>query len=143
MKKSLFALLTVAALASTGCYHATVTTGLTPGTIVIDQPWAMSFVYGLVPPPTVEAAGRCSDGVAVVETELSFLNGLVSFVTAGIVTPMHITVTCAASGSASAVTPGEEILIPESATQSEVIGAFGVAAERAVETNAAVYVRFE
>ncbi len=143
MKKSFFALLTLVAFTSAGCYHATVTTGLTPGSIVIDQPWSAGFVYGLVPPSTVEVAGRCPNGVAVVETQLSFLNQVVSAVTFGLFTPMHITVTCAASGSASAVTPGQEILIPEGATQSEVVGAFGAAADRAVETNTAVYVRFE
>jgi hypothetical protein len=44
-------------------------------------------------------------GVAKVETEHSFLNGLVAFFTIQIYTPMHITATCSASGSAPAPAP--------------------------------------
>jgi hypothetical protein len=82
-----------------GCYHATVTTGLEPSARVIEQPFAAGWIYGLVPPKTVEAADECDNGVAIVETQLSFVNQLVSFITFGIFTPMHIKVTCA-SGSA-------------------------------------------
>jgi hypothetical protein len=81
-----------------GCYHATIETGLPAGQEKISQPWAMSFIYGLVPPPTVAVASRCPNGVAKVETQMSFLNGLVSSLTFGILTPMQIDVTCA-SGS--------------------------------------------
>ena len=90
-----------AALLSVGCYHATVTTGATPSaTETIDQPFASSWIYGLVPPKTVEAAEKCSSGVAKVETRQSFVNGLVGALTFGIYTPMHIRVTCAARSSA-------------------------------------------
>ena len=44
-------LATVVALS--GCYHATIETGLPPGTQTLEQPWASSWVYGLVPPETV------------------------------------------------------------------------------------------
>ncbi|HXC25512.1 MAG TPA: hypothetical protein VNU46_06315 [Gemmatimonadaceae bacterium] len=82
---------------STGaCYHATVDTGLAPSDQVIDKPWAHSFLYGLVPPSTVETVAKCPNGAAKVETQLSFLNHVASFVTAGIYTPMQIRVTCAA-----------------------------------------------
>jgi hypothetical protein len=79
-----------------GCYHATVETGLTPGPQTIDVNWASGWIYGLVPPSTVEAMDRCTNGVARVETQLSFLNQLVSGLTFGIFTPMQINVTCAA-----------------------------------------------
>ncbi len=79
----------------TGCYHARVTTGLEPSPKVIDKPFATGWVYGLVPPSTVEAEEECENGVADVETELSFVNQLVAFLTGGIYTPMHIKVTCA------------------------------------------------
>ncbi|MDQ3222541.1 MAG: hypothetical protein M3Q75_03575, partial [Gemmatimonadota bacterium] len=46
------------------CYHATVETGLTPSTQVLERSFASSWIYGLVPPKTVETAGRCPDGVA-------------------------------------------------------------------------------
>ena len=75
-----------------GCYHATVETGLTPGPQTIDVNWASGWIYGLVPPSTVEAMDRCTNGVARVETQLSFLNQLVSGLTFGIFTPMQINV---------------------------------------------------
>ena len=40
-----------------------------------------------------------------VETEHSFLNGLVAFFTIQIYTPMHLTVTCAAGPTADAPQP--------------------------------------
>ena len=81
----------------TGCYHATVNTGVAPGARQIEQPWAKSFVFGLVPPDAVNAMEECgSSGVARVETQISFLNGLVSMLTLSIFTPMEITVTCGA-----------------------------------------------
>jgi hypothetical protein len=85
-----------------GCYHATVETGATPSTVVIDKSFASSWIYGLVPPSTVSTTSRCTDGVAKVETQHTFLNQLVGFLTLGIYTPMQIKVTCATRGSASA-----------------------------------------
>lgn len=82
-----------------GCYHAVVDTGLAPGTQVIDKQWAHGFLYGLVPPSTVETAAKCPHGVARVETQQSFVNGLARLLTFGIYTPMQITVTCAATGA--------------------------------------------
>jgi len=83
------------AVAASGCYHATINTGVPPGTRQLDQAWANSWVYGLVPPATVDAMAECgSSGVAVVETQQSFVNGLVGVLTFGIYTPMQITVTC-------------------------------------------------
>jgi hypothetical protein len=41
---------------------------------------------------------QCPEGVAQVDTQLSFLNQLVSFLTWGIYTPMEIVVTCASGG---------------------------------------------
>ena len=70
-----------AVLALSGCYHATIDTGLPRGTQTIEQPWASGWVFGLVPPETVEAASRCPNGVARVETTLSFLNLLVRVIT--------------------------------------------------------------
>ena len=86
----------VLVFAFAGCYHATVETGQSPGPSQVDVPWASSFIYGLVPPSTVDTEGECASGVARVETQVSFLNKIVGAVTFGIYTPMHITVTCAA-----------------------------------------------
>ena len=108
------AALTAAALLFTGCYHATIETGRAPSPQQIDIPWANSFVYGLVPPATVDAEAQCTSGVARVETQHSFLNGLVQFLTFGLYTPIHITVTCAAAeeeeASLSVVRTEEEFI---------------------------------
>ena len=138
-------LLLLVGLISSGCYHATVVTGKTPGPVKIDQPFALGFVYGLVPPSTVETMERCPAGVAMVETKLSFLNAVVSNLTFGILTPMHITVTCAAAGSAELVLPSDatEVSVRSGADAADVQAVFGDAADEAVATNAPVYVRFE
>lgn len=91
-------------LTLSACYHATVETGLAPGVQTLEKNWAAGWIYGLVPPSTVETMQRCPDGVARVETQLSFPNQLVSFLTLGIFTPMKIVVTCADSRGASMVT---------------------------------------
>jgi hypothetical protein len=97
MHRSPRALLVVACVLSLGCYHATVETGATPSPEVIDKSFASGWIYGLVPPSTISTAAKCPNGPAKVETKLSFVNQLVSFLTLGIYTPMQITVTCAAS----------------------------------------------
>ena len=84
-------------VSSAACYHATIETGLSPSTTVVEKPWASSFIDGLVPPSTVETQAKCgARGVSKVETQLSFLNMLVGVITFGIYTPMSIQVTCAA-----------------------------------------------
>jgi hypothetical protein len=79
----------------TGCYHATVETGLAPSPLTVEKPWAHGWILGLVPPSTVETAQKCPKGAAKVETQLSFANQLVGFLTGYIYTPMEIKVTCA------------------------------------------------
>lgn len=79
------------------CYHATVETGRSPNGVRIEERWASSFIYGLVPPDVVEAAAKCPDGLARVETRLGFLNQVVGVITLGIYTPMEIVVSCAGS----------------------------------------------
>jgi hypothetical protein len=82
-------------VALVGCYRATIDTGVKPSNVVIEKRWASGWIFGLVPPSTVETAAKCPSGVAKVETKLSFVNQLVSFVTLSIYTPMKIRVTCA------------------------------------------------
>lgn len=79
-----------------GCYHATVETGAAPSTEVIEKKFASSWIYGLVPPSTVSTTDRCPNGPSKVETQHSFVNQLVGFLTLGIYTPIEIKVTCAA-----------------------------------------------
>lgn len=92
--KRLVLLLTLVFLTQ-ACYHATVSTGLRPSTVKIEKKWASGWIYGLVPPSTVETMEQCPAGVAQVDTQLSFPNQLVNFLTFGIYTPMEIVVTCA------------------------------------------------
>ena len=87
-------LILAAAILCAGCYHVTVITGAPAATTTVDKPWQNSFVYGLVPPPELTPTDGCQQGVAKVETERSFLNGLVGAITWSIYTPMHVVLTC-------------------------------------------------
>ena len=131
------------ALPLAGCYHARIETGLTPSSEVIDIPFATGFVYGLVPPETVEAESKCTSGVAIVETEHSFVNQLVAALTFGIFTPMHIKVTCAAGGMGANNVDGAEMNVSANASTEEVLETFTRAADMAVEEGKDVYVVFE
>ncbi len=100
MRSSMSKLMMAVMLAAvtTGCFHATVTTGLRPSGETVEDKWADSFVSGLVPPNTVAAGPICGDGrIARVDTRVSFLNQIVSALTLGIYSPMEIVVTCAVS----------------------------------------------
>ena len=85
----------VALVALGACYRVTVHTGAPPAATVIDKQWQLSFVYGLVPPPAIDAKQACPQGVASVVTERSFLNGVVDYFTGRLFTPMHAKITCA------------------------------------------------
>jgi hypothetical protein len=134
--------LALAALAA-GCYHVTVETGLAPSPTTIDQPWALGFVYGLVPPPTVNTMQRCPKGVAKVETQMDFLNGLVSGFTFGILTPWHIKVTCALDGTTRAAAEGAPVIqVGAQGTPTNLRDAIVRAADEAVQTGHPVYVQY-
>jgi hypothetical protein len=105
-------------VALTACYHATVETGATPSPIVIDKEFASSWIYGLVPPSTISIAEKCPHGVAKVETQHTFVNQLVGFITLGIYTPMQIRVTCAAAGSASDDAAAQHVVAGASSSAS-------------------------
>jgi hypothetical protein len=124
-----------------GCYHATVETGLTPSAEVIHESFASSWIYGLVSPSTIAAQLKCKHGVAKVETQLSFVNQLVGFITFGIYTPMEIKVTCAASSSMGELNQ-PDIILDENASTSAVQSAFLRATDLAVSTGKPVYVMY-
>ena len=94
MKSARVALCVAAALCA-GCYHVTVITGAPPAPQTVNKDWQNSFIYGIVPPSELSSKETCGQGVAKVETERSFLNGLVGAITYSIYTPLHVTVTCA------------------------------------------------
>lgn len=126
----------------TACYHATIETGRPASNEVFDKGFAASWIYGLVPPSTIETASRCRSGVARVETELSFVNQLVGILTLGIYTPMHIKVTCASAGSSSLDPSSSEVQVGAAASSADVQAAFLRAGDLAVESGRPVYVRF-
>jgi len=129
--------------ATAGCYHATVETGLTPGSTTVETPWAHSFLYGLVPPATVDAASDCSSGVSRVETQLSFLNMVANAITFGIYSPMHITVTCAAGSMEEAAAADDAVVIDAAGSDAQALeAALNQAMVRSLEAyGAPVYVR--
>jgi hypothetical protein len=144
MKMFAAAVLVIAGVCASGCYHATIETGLSPNGQTITQKWASCWIFGLVPPKTVEAGAKCSGGISKVETQQSFLNGLVGMLTFGIYTPMEIVVECAGGSGAEAVPPeAQEIIVSDAATSEEIQKAYSDAANLAFKSNKPVYVRFE
>ena len=130
------------ALALSGCFHATIETGLPLGTQKLEQAWASSWVYGLVPPKTVETASRCPNGVARVETRRSFSKSLVGILTFGIYTPMEIMVTCAGPDSPDQAAQ-DRVSISTDANMEEKQQAFQDAAARAAKADGVVLIQFE
>ena len=117
-------------LGLTGCYHAVIDTGKPASDVVIEDPWAMSFVAGLIPPDSVNVASRCPNGVARVETRHSFMNQLVAGLTSWIITPMTITVTCAAGNMEEPDAEEPEIIEVESPAPDALARALNDAALR-------------
>lgn len=136
MRRTLSLLTVAAAFVLSGCYHAVVDMGRPAGDVTISKPWANSFVYGLVPPPVTETAQQCKSGVAKVETQHSFLNGLVAGITFGLYTPMTITVTCARSG---ALAPGARMM---DVGTTDAAATFDAAIKLADKQGEPVFLRF-
>src|SRR6059058_1396454 len=111
------------------CYHATVDTGLKPSAQVVEKSFAAGWIFGLVPPSTVHTSSQCTHGAAKIETQLSFVNQLVAFLTADIFTPMSIKVTCAQAGRASLSPKTPAIDAGAAATAEQIQNAIGRAAD--------------
>ncbi len=142
MSQSRIGLLLVFGTLSVGCFHATIETDLEPSTRKIENKWASGWILGLVPPPTVETAERCPNGVARVDTERSFLNQIVSILTIGIYTPMSIVVTCAAGPSGEAAADQATLQVSPGASMEDKQLVFQEAAALSAELGTAVYVSF-
>ena len=146
MKKAYRLIVGVAAVfVATGCYHATIETGLPAGSQMVSNNWAHGWLWGLVPPSTVNTAKGCPNGVAKVETQHSFLNMLGSFITWSLWTPMQIDVTCASSNRmSSAAGPGSADLVVRARDGSlqAATDALSQAAALAVAKSVSVYVVF-
>lgn len=97
-----------------------------------------------MPPSVVEAQSECENGVARVETQQSFLNGLVNVLTGGIYTPMTVIVTCAAGDmSSAAVDSASVVTVPYGSDYAEIMSAFGQAADKAMAAEQPAYVQFK
>lgn len=137
-------LLVALSLSFASCYNASVITDKTPSNVVIDKPWALGFVYGLIPPATIDASETCENGIAKVETKLSFLNQLVNGLTFGIVSPMHITVTCAVANNGDLNNNQDNLFtINKGSKLIEIQETFMNAADYAVQSYTEAYVIFE
>lgn len=145
MKYAKYFLILIVSFVFTSCYHAQITTDKQPASKVIDVPWAHSFVYGIVPPSTVETAEKCPNGVARVETQISFLNGVVRGLTGGLYTPMHITVTCAAGGDMSRLKLDREhsVSITQNSAKASLAETIKKAADKSSKLQKPVYVKLE
>jgi hypothetical protein len=139
MRNRLNSILVIGAVTMTGCYHAVVDTGRAPSGQLVENRWAHGFVYGLVPPSAVEVAQECPNGVARVETQLSFLNQVASALTFGIYTPMTISVQCA--GAANAL-DAAELRVAPGASVEVARAALAEAAEASAAREEPVFVRF-
>lgn len=146
--RTLLSALALAALTTTtACFHAVVETGRAPSATVVQKPWVNTFVFGLVAAPEIDVTAQCPRGVAKVETQQTFVNGLVGLLTLGIYTPQSATITCAA-GAGVAVTPelrpeGRPVItVADDATQAQRSAAFAEAARESARTGQPVFVRF-
>jgi len=120
--RHLIPVLLASCLLLTGCYQARMTTGKESSNTVVEEKWASSFIYGLVP-ARVDVSNECPNGIASAERKFSFPNMLVNTLTLGIYLPQSVTVTCAAEGSMSAVRgspAGIEFTLSADATPSEI-----------------------
>lgn len=128
----------------TSCYNARIITKADPSNQVIKKEWASSFIYGLVPPPTVKTMNKCSSGVARIETKLSFLNSIARIFTLGIYTPMTITVTCADGGVAMLRKDnGNVIMATETNNIQGKKKAFRKATKKTITTGNTTYINFK
>src|SRR6266699_2503549 len=130
-------------LALVACWHATIDTGLAPSNQVIEKNWASAWIIGLVPPSTLETQAQCPHGVSKVETQLSFVNQLVAFLTFDIYTPMTIKVTCAEGGRSAIPSGSPDVQVGRAATLGELQNAFSQAAAKSLRVRAPAYVEFE
>ena len=82
-------------LATTACFHQTIHSGLTPADTALEKKFVATWLWGIVPAEPIDVRQSCPSGVATVETEQSFMNGLVGALTLGIYSPQRVRVTCA------------------------------------------------
>ena len=94
MKKMLLA--TALALLITGCAQQTFTVQNKPAAVAKETITHHFFVSGIGQKKTVDAAKICggAENVVKTETQQTFVNGLLGFITLGIYTPLEARVYC-------------------------------------------------
>ena len=94
MKKMLLA--TALALLITGCAQQTFTVQNKPAAVAPEAITGMFFVSGIGQKKTVDATKICggAENVVKTETQQTFVNGLLGFITLGIYTPLEARVYC-------------------------------------------------
>jgi len=126
-----------------GCYHAQVTTGQQPSAEVYEDTMAHSFLFGLVPPEIVRAQDECSNGVARVETRISFINGLLSAITFNLYTPMHIIVTCASASAEDLSDKDNLYTINRADTEEAISKTLSEATKQSLKNNEPFYLEMK
>lgn len=114
----------------TGCYQAQMTTGQEASDTVVQEKWATSFLFGLVP-ARVDVSDECTNGIAEAERKMSFLNMVVSGLTLNIYSPQSVTVTCASGGSMSANASAPDVTLSPDATPDDIRTALSTASTHA------------
>jgi len=135
-------LLVAGSLLFSGCYSAEITTDRTPSGQTIEKSWATGFINGLAMVDSNIDASECSNGVARVETKLSFLNQLVGGLTFGLYSPMTVKVTCATDGGRAMLHEAPDLEVPRNATQEEINATLQEASFQSMKTSEPVSVRF-
>lgn len=134
--------LTLAAvcLFTSACFHQVVQTGRTPGTTVVHKPWVATWVFGLVAAKPIDVSKECPSGIATVETQMSFVNGLVNAFVGIVYSPRDVKVTCA-QGRAS-IQGLQELSAPRNASRAERDAVVAAAIALSERTGQPVAIRF-
>lgn len=126
---------------ATACFHQVVQTGSPPGSTVVDKQYVATWLWGIVPAQPIDVRQQCPSGVATIETEQTFLDGLVGLLTIGIYTPQHARVTCA-SGSASLPDRARELVVPKNVSDGELTRIVSSAVQETIATGTPTVIRF-
>jgi hypothetical protein len=91
-----------------------VNTGQAAGTTTINKPWTSTWIFGLVEAKPIDVRSDCPGGVALVETQMTFVNGVATVLTLGIWVPRTVTITCA--GAAATLPASARVLAADAST---------------------------
>lgn len=97
------------------CYKHVYRTGLPAAGRPAYSAWHHSFIAGLITTSSdINLSSLCPSGVAEINDEMTFLNGLVAILTEGLWTPTHVEVFCSASAAGASVP-----ILPERVVQMQ------------------------